>query len=525
MTKPDTIIIDNFSGRLTRYVNGELNSGYAKFSSTFGVNTFQQPKNLLFMEQQVSIGGSVVTDLIMAMKSRLENGITYVYAIGHLGRLYKIQVNDTAGLNPNYDNPVLITTLTNAQTFKYGGSIDFYGATEKIFIGHDTGVTKINFDGTGETVISGTWVANVPRQDQQFNGKIYFTNGSNIAEIDSTELVTSSAKISPGFPTNTQARDIDVTYDGRYVVITVTRAPLLDLTSTAPDTSAMVNTNSLIVYWNGTDIGASSASTIPSFEMSTYVTFANFEYSFGYDIAGSILSNPLEKQLSLIGVQSPLPNAASSNGNLVGWVTPEFNQGFLKASLFLYGSLDQEVPAGFYRQTQFAASLTAGDILKVPATLLVTNFTFGGATSGYNTIVGFGKMYISTLEHNASTTAYKLYRFFNVPAGVSPTLPGVYETQTQLFSRKIRISELRVYLEPMTATQAFTVAIIGIDGSIISGTSQTFTGGTNVAVGTDQLQYTPSHEPTAAIGIRITNVGTTTPAIHKIELDTLPAGK
>lgn len=529
--KPQTLTIDNFSARLTRYINGDLNSGYAKQGTTFGVNMFQQPKNLMFMEQQTSIGGAVVTDLIVAMKVRLESSITYVYAIGSAGRLYKIQVNDLATFNPNYDTPVLITTLANGQTFKYGGSIDFYGSTERIWIGCDQGVTRINFDGTSETVIGTTdsthWIANVPRQNQQYNGKIYYTNNSNIAEIDSSETVTSYTKISPGFPTNFQSRDIDTTYDGRYLVITTTRAPLLDITTTTADTSATSSTNSLLVYWNGTDTAASSASTISSFEMTNYVTFGNNEYSFGYDISGSILSNPLDKQLSITGAQSPMPNAASSNGNLVGWCTPEFNAGFLNATLFLYGSLDGEVPVGFYRQTRFASALSNGDILKVPATMLVQNFTFAGATSGYNAIVGFGKIYISTLEFNGSSTAYKLYRFFNVPAGVSSSVLGVYETQTQLFSKKQRISEIRFYCEPLVSTNSLTAEIIGIDGAVISGTSKTFTisASTDFSVGSDVFKYSPDHKPTAAIGLRITNAGTTTPIIHKVEIDIVPAGR
>lgn len=529
--KPQTLTIDNFSARLTRYVNGDINSGYAKQTTTFGINAFQQPQNLMFMEQQVSIGGAVVTDLIVAQKARLENGITYVYAIGHLRRLYKIQVNDIASHNANYDTPVLITTLTNSQTFLYGGSIEFYGATERIWIGCDQGVTRINFDGTSETVIGTTdsthWIANVPRQVQAFNGNLYYTNNSNIAEITSAETVSTYTKISPGFPTNSQSRDIDVTYDGVYLVITVTRAPLLDITTVVADTSAITSTNSIIVYWNGSDTGASSASTIPSFEMSTYVTFGKSEYSFGYDIAGSVLFNPLDKVLSLSQIQAPLPNAASSNGDLVGWCTPEFNNGFLKASLFLYGSLDSEVPVGFYRSAQFSASLTNGDILKVPSTLLVQNFTFGGATSGYNAIIGFGKMYISTLEYDGVNTAYKLYRLFNVPVGVSPSMLGVYETQTQLFSKKQRISEIRVYCEPLVSTNSLTVEIIGIDGTVISGTSKTFTinSATDFSIGSDSFKYSPDHKATAAIGLRITNAGTTTPIIHKCEIDIVPAGR
>lgn len=134
-----TLVIDNFAARLTRYDNGNINSGFAKYA-TCGVDPFSKPGRLTWLETATRIdsGGSVITDLIMAGKERVESGISYVYAIGHTGRLYKIQVNDPTTYNPNYDNPVLLATISSGSpTFTRGGSIDFFGATERIYIGHD----------------------------------------------------------------------------------------------------------------------------------------------------------------------------------------------------------------------------------------------------------------------------------------------------------------------------------------------------------------------------------------------------
>ena len=163
-----TLTINNFQGRLTRYEKGDINSGFAKYSKTYGNDPFSDPGNLTWFEQPTRIDAaeSVITDLIMAARPRLESGITYVYAIGHTGRLYKIQVNDPTTYNPDYDNPVLLATLTaESPTFKYGASIQFYGSTEKIFIGHDRGVTKINFNGTSETFVGtqASYTSSVPR--------------------------------------------------------------------------------------------------------------------------------------------------------------------------------------------------------------------------------------------------------------------------------------------------------------------------------------------------------------------------
>ena len=132
MTK--TLTIDNFKGAFTEFTDGDINSGLTNIINSFGYDSFKLPGNLTWGETPVRIdsGATVITDLIMAGKGRVESGITYVYAIGHTGRLYKIQVNDPTTFNPDYNNPVLLATLTSGTpTFTRGGFIDFFGATTK----------------------------------------------------------------------------------------------------------------------------------------------------------------------------------------------------------------------------------------------------------------------------------------------------------------------------------------------------------------------------------------------------------
>ena len=213
-----TLLIDNFQGRLTRYKDGDINSGYAKYSTTFGNDPFTSPGNLTWFETPTRIDSDedIITDLIVAARPRLESGITYVYAVGHTGRLYKIQVNDPTTYNPDYDNPVLLATLTEeSPTFKFGGSIEFFGDTERIFVGHDRGVTRIDFNGSNETFVGtqSNYVSDVPRPSAQFVGNLYFGDGDNIAEISSALTVTHD-KLSPAFPKGTIVRDIDVSPPG-----------------------------------------------------------------------------------------------------------------------------------------------------------------------------------------------------------------------------------------------------------------------------------------------------------------------
>ncbi len=526
-TEVETLIVDKFIGNLTRYRDGDINSGKANYYVSWGYDCFAFSGTLTFSQGTTSISKGVITDLILDGKVHIENGVTYMYAIGHLKRLYKIQVNNPSASNPDYDNPVLLATLNNNQTFQFAGSLDFYqgNSSEKIWIGHDVGITKINFDGSGETnLIGGSWITNVPRQQVQQAGKLYFTNGSNLASVDGTEAVTSYAVLSPGFPVNMQARDIDITSDGTYIVTTLTRNPIgviSQVTPNAPDAAAMF---SMIVYWNGTDAAASSSKQYPSFSMSSYFTFSAFEYVFGQQVAGSHFGDTNKVLFIDEFDDPPMPNAVISSGDLIGYMTTMWNNGFKQAVLNLYGTIDADTPKGMYRQLLQSSTLTNGDIIKVPFCGIVSSFNQGGHSSGYTdqfNTTGTGKSYFSTLEYDGVNTTYGFYSMKNVTDFLGAANTGVYETQHQPFSKKIKASEIRVYLEPASANTSFTIDLIGIDGSVISGGSKTFSSIT----GQDLVQYNPAHAPTACLGVRITNAGAVTPFIHRIEIDYSPYGK
>lgn len=528
-----TLVIDKFNGRLTRYRDGDINSGFGNFYATWGTDTFQRSGTLSFLQSAESIKGAVITDLVMAGKLRVESGVTYLYAIGHLKRLYKIQVNKTSTNDPDFDTPVLLGTLANSQTFKFGASLDFfYGSTEKIWIGHDTGITKINFDGTGETNFTAGWTVNVPRQQAQFVGNLYFTDGPNLAEVNTSEAVVTHAKLSPGFPTNSQARDIDLTPDGRYLVTTVTRNPLGDMTLVVPNASDIASTPSTIVYWNGTDAAASSFSSFPSFSMTSYHTFSSNEYIFGYQNGGCMFGTP--KQVLVVDefTNPPLPNAVGSSGDFMGWATTVFNTTTrnTNAVLSLYGTIDAETPVGHYRQLIKASTLASGDVVRIPFYSTVSAFVNAGTSSGYTTapynLMGTGKSYFSTLEYDGTTTSYGFWAFKNVYDQLSDAGAGVYETQHQIFSRKVKPTQVRVYFEPtgslLTGT-SFRIDLIGIDGAVLTGGTKTVTGYTlsspNITATDNSYNYSCSVGATPAIGLRITNGGVYTPLIHRVEID------
>ncbi len=526
-----SLIINNFNARLTRRNDGSLNSGLAKYSKTFGVDPFTTPSGLSWFETptQIDPNATVITDLIMAARPRLEAGITYVYAIGHTGRLYKIQVNAPNTYNPDYDNPVLLTTLVSGTpTFKYGSSIQFYGSTEKLFIGHDKGVTKVNFDGTTETFIgvAGSYTANVPRPSVQFNGKMYFGNGTNLVEIDSTELVTSYSKLSPAFPSGTQVRDIAVSPDGNYIELVVSRVAQADMTIITQDTNSLSSADSYFIKWNGLTTGYTSYNPYNSYSLNANIAFGTSSYTLGYDLGGAALYSGRRKIISLPNSISPNFEAVFSTGNLVGFGAPEQDSSVLKGSLLVYGQYDMEIKPGLFRLFRISAT-TQTDIQQMPVCIVVSNLVYGASSAGYtNNKVGSAKLYFSTLEtDNGPTTKYKFYKFTTVPTGSGTSIAGVYETQNQIFPQKETVKVVRIYTQPLVANNSFKIDLIGSGGTIIPGSSQTFTAGSGPdAIGNDRMLYNPNMAPTYSLGVRITNLGTMGMTFKKIEIDTQAAG-
>ncbi len=694
-----TLTIDNFQGRLSRYKDGDINSGYAKYSTTFGNDPFSNPGNLTWFEQPTRIdpAGSVITDIIMASKPRLESGITYVYAIGSTGRLYKIQVNDPTTYNPNYDNPVLLTTLTaSSPTFKYGASIQFYGTTPKIYIGHDVGVTSVNFDGTGETFVGATganqWIQNVPRPSVSFAGSMYWGNGTNFAQIDSTLTVVNYNRITPGFPTGTQVRDIDVSPDGNYVQIVSSGVPQQDMTAITQDTTSLSSSDSYFSYWNGTDNAITSYNPYNSYSINAHLSFGANEYTMGYDLGGAAIYQGSQKIISLPNSDCPTPQALYSIGNLLGFASPEYANGVLSASLIAYGQYDNEVPSGlfrFFRQSSnvlldagplltgtgandtgtgtyawtspgnitandssyasvsgfdfggqsdnrvsivksdgsigatnkaaagtwgtaeavityggtsdlwnetwtpndinnanfgavlavdvvggtsnylkgtnygfaipltatilgiklevsrksapslapvaqvnyfritvyYSDTATAQNVIQMPMCQVVSNLFYGASSAGYsNNQVGSAKLYFSTFELASSGSSPRLYKFTTVPTGLGTAIEGVYETQTQLFSKKVKLSQIRAYVSPLVANNAFRLELIGAGDAVIENSGKTFTVGDNATVGQDYVWYSPATAPTYAIGVRITNIGSVNMTFEKIEVDYTSGG-
>lgn len=542
MTTTKTLVVDNFKGTLTYFPFGDINSGLSDIRVSSAANPFLRPGALTWVEKvyQIDSAGSVITDLIMDGIERVESGILYVYCIGHTGRLYKIQVNDPTTYNPDYDTPVLLATLAiGSPTFTRGGFMNFFGATQKIYIGHDKGVTSINFDGTGEAAVSGTWTQTVPRPLKQFVGKLYIGNGSNIAEIDSTGTVTTSTKLSPGFPTSTQVRDIDFSTDGNYLEMVVSSLALGDITTATANTSITSATESFIFKWNGIDTGYTTSVYYPAFALDANITFQNYQYVFGRDQIGTAIFNPTQKFTQLPEMPMFLPNAIGSFGNILTFIAPLYFLGELWMQMYVWGPFDWEIgqPVGFWGLAIHHATSPETDVIQVPFQKIISSTGLGASSNGYTANqFGTGKIYFSTLETSATTTKYRLFKWRLITSPqlsgqVQVTPPGgneapIYQTQTQMFSKKVKATEVRVYGDPWVTNNSFEVSLIGPDGEQIAGSVRIFdTADGTLTVGDDFCLYNPQMSPTYAVGLRVMNLGTANHIINKVEIDVENFGK
>lgn len=549
---PNTIEITNFSGRLTRIVNGDLNSGYAKFTQSYGYDAFSKPGNLTWLETPNLLSGT--SDLVLAGKVHwIGEANPVVYAIGSAGKLYKIQIS--SALNPQIGSVIGISSvLAGGATYTKGASIDFYGNVEKIYVGSDNQVNSINFDGSADVVVgnAANYAANSFRPLKQFAGELLFGNGPTIGVINSnTATVTSSvigvsstvgniySQLNPPLPVEARVRDIDVSTDNNYALISASTLDYENIsTVTTPNLANTIPADGTIYYWNGSDFTVTAANTLPTNFISALQTYMQNNMFFTQDTFGATLSDGTNKILTLPKNKAPAPNATGSNGNFIYWLAPEnapFNPPAgtptLFASLYYFGSLDQENPPGLYRLFRIASGLINGNIVQTPFNSIVST-AYSDLNTSQSSVVsaGYGTHYFSALEVGPTSSMLSL-RSFNFPStGTGTPQIGVYETQTQLFSKRVTIKQIRVYTEPTVANNSFHLNVIGSDGTVVTNGAfaYTFAAGTDITQlqgSLERINFNPAALSVYAIGINLINFGSVNMTFKKIEIDWEYSGK
>lgn len=548
----ETIEVTNFSGRLTRVLNGDINSGFAKFTTSYGYNPFVKPGNLTWMRGPIDIttsAPSAFTGLVVAGKQRFESRDQYVYMVDDAAKVYKFKVY-SRGSPQGPTSPInsVIGTMSIAGSdFSSGAFMEFFGSIEKIYVGSLDDVKRVNFDGSGVASIAANYYGSSggSRPLKPFAGNLTFANGNTIAVISATGTCTSSvigtglgnlsSQLNPPLPVEMLVRDIDVTIDGNYLNIAATTTPPdVTLTTAGDDASFGAIGDSALFKWNGTDQGVTAFQQLPSGTMSALHTYLDKEIFFSSDLFGGTLGDGINKILTLPNNKPPLPNSTAVNGNFITWVTPEVDSTgtTVNASMYYFGSLDQENAPGLYRLFRIAPTLASGFVYQTPFNLIPSGL--------YSTIypdktaVGvqaYGLHLFSTLELSSSTNSKKFFSFYITPINTNVIAnEGVYETQTQLFGKRASIKQIRVYTEPTVSGNSFQLDCIGSDGAVITNGSFTYT----YAAGTDvtklqgaleRINFNPSTMDTFALGLRLSNLGTKNMTIKKIEIDWSLAGK
>ena len=530
---PQTLTITNLGGPLTRRRTGDINSGLSRFETSWGYDPYSKPGNLTWMEQPSSIltlTGSAGP--IVAMKQRSESSGNRVYAIANNRNLYQVTLNSGSSPGFELDTPSVIGTLIDMGSdamFENGGDIKFYGSTEKIW-SSSRGIQKINFDGSGVTSIAGTEASGIPRPMETFLGKLYYGNANNIGEIDSTELLVTATKLNPALPSGLYVSDLDVTPDGNYLQITATRnRPDLNfnpLGTAQPDQSM---SESYKFFWNGIDEGVTAGESYPGIQLTASEIIGENNNTFGYGQSGLDVLLEGKKDLTLPNNLPPFPGATFGASNMLGFATIEYvpNDTRYRGVVYNYGQYDKETQSGLYRLLRFNAATSGSDVVVIQSAKNVSNYIHAHPYRAIpGSVAASGKMYITTTEASALGSPvgpHRILKFFTNPVGVGSIVAGTYETQTQLFSKKIKVGEVRFYTEPLVGGNDFTIDLIGSGGSVMANGSQRFQVATgSIATGTDMIQFNPAMAPTYALGIRITNSSITGVANwtgNKIEID------
>lgn len=557
--KIQTKVITNFGGRLTRYVNGDLDSGMAKFATSYGYDPFSKPGNITWLNPPVNYAASAsvlgVSDLAVAAKTRVEALSQYVYAIGSSGNLYKLTPYFSPGSppNPSYINSSLISALgTTYGNFTAGASMEFFGAPQQIYLGSNQGVARVNFDGSSPSIVGGTtnWynTSGVGRPLKKFAGLLAAANGNTFAVIDgNSKQVTSSiigtgngnlySQLNPPLPTEDIVKDLDVSKDGNYLQMAASDVLANgSQTVVAEDSMDGAQGTSTVFYWNGSDATVTAQNRLASGALSALHTYLGSEIFFSTDTFGAMVGDDVTKLLTLPGNKAPAPNATAVNGNFLTWVCPEVSPDGtdINASLYYFGSLDQENPPGLYRLFRYGGTLSSSFVYQTPMNVVVS----GNSTVIYQNQSGvapqaYGQHYLSMVELKNGGSQFDFLVFYTTPIaslGISPNF-GVYETQTQLFSKKVAIKQIRVYTEPTVASNSFQVDCIGSDGAVITNNNAntyTYAAGTDPTLlqgSLERIDFSPAMRDTYALGIRLSNLGTVNMVIHKVEVDFTESGQ
>lgn len=558
----ETIVINNFGGRLTRLINGDLNSGFAKFDTSFGYDPFTKPMNLTWLAQPTSVGGIATNQLVVGGLNSAgfigfdNESTTFVVTNGppQGARVWKIDIGESAGVSFTSvisSQSIVGQPLYGASLARFGNGPDLYVSTGQNIqvVGSVATSGTVNLTGRVSVIGNSSYMPATFHPLKVFAGNLVFGNGPTIGVIDSTGNINSSvfvindlngaqySELFPPLPSNQNVHNLEVSNDNNYILLPASEYQNEDLTFSDRRSKVASPMKGAVYAWNGIDETVTAATTIPAGVSTSVKEYLQERYLFFTDAFGAAVGTINRKIFTLSNNRIPSPNAVDINGNFVTWMAPEVindNQDRV-GSLYYYGSLDEETPVGLYRLLRFTSALADGQIAQVPYQALVSNaFRSNNSTESSVISITYGQHLFSAHNVNPvigdfSVLGSASFMKFNVTSAPNfePQL-GVYETQTQMFPKRIHIDQVRIYTESTVANNGFQLDIVGVDGDSIYTGNYSFVAGSDITKMQGALQrinFNPNADAGYGFGIRITNTGTTNMVIKKIEVDVSPEGR
>ncbi len=521
-----TLEISNFKGKMTKDLIGTLDSGFSPFAlTTYGIDPFwdSYDTNITFIPKLYVLKdiypNGTITNMIPSNEGSGTSTIPVVFGVGIDGKAYKITVSNTT--SPDYD---YLETFSNALSgnMKRSGRalISQIDGVNKIYVGTSVGLEKssgLTTSATFSTVSATGMSTDVPRPIEQFLGNIYVANDNNIAETTNGTSFTTLTKLSPSLPNGYTIRDMQVSQDGRYLIIIASQnfsaGYIFDQTLGNQQISGTMN--SVILYWNGVDKTYSSLQFMNGANLSSLLITNTYSIMFGKDDEGVCVYNLDGTKLATLfdigyALYPPLPGNSFAVGNKV------FFQ--MQIGGFIYIVCYDKSDNSFYFLNRYGLS---GEAIKggicVPS---FHNQKISGSTDTTRTKLYFSFGTVDTTGGTIDTVV----EYFHLQNYGDSLTQGYYSTQVQKFAKKIALKKIRVYCNPTDSNTKFTLNLIDQTGNVITNGAFTYqyASGTDTTKGQgalDIIKFTPKTIPVSSLGIQIQNQGNSGVNISKIEID------
>jgi len=335
--KIKTVVISNFSGELTPDLIGKLNSGLqpsvSNPSGRLPIGNQFRVQGLQFTEAKYSLTGSTPSATIApTFKSQFGiggNDYANIVAFDVLGNAYFIEASELTGtITPDKDTITRAGGLNSQDTVAYGGGIFYDGitgsATGTIILGTDAAATstaKVGayyLSGTAGYTVFGNmlngaylrpvtgssstlaWQAGVPRPIVKFGSTAYVANGRNIVALTSNyagyqpalDTIYNSGVLNPPLPADYVIRSMQISNDGRYLIMVATQNIAIGSGQPAPfgvssvQQSVYQPCDSVVCMWNGSDQALTSTQFFTGLNISAVKVSSTATIMFAKDANG-----------------------------------------------------------------------------------------------------------------------------------------------------------------------------------------------------------------------------------------------